>query len=197
MKTEKVELTTYRTAPPKPEEHPHVFEYLPEKERASSSVEAWFNLAAPILLAAGVLTLLPSWAMPFGVGAAVALWWWQRRRAMKPHMTLVVAGGELTVKDARDQTVLECSLEELDDVMLDTRTIERVQETPGALAELRFINSTVGPAIDESRIVLITAHDELHLTERYTSSIDATDWYSKLRKFLRAHGWIPLLDRPE
>lgn len=112
-------------------------------------------------------------------------------------MTLSVDDDRLTVLDAAGRLRFDRTLEDLDDVLLDSKTIERVQENSGGLAELRFINAIVGPTINESRIELVTYDKVLALTEHYTSSIDATDWYAKIRRFLRKHGWVPLFDRPE
>lgn len=42
---------------------------------------------------------------------------------------------------------------------------------------------------------LVAANQRIPLTDHYTSSIDATDWFSKIRRFLRQHGWTPLDER--
>jgi hypothetical protein len=191
-------MTAYRTLAREPEtSEVSVFEYFPEKARAGSSTEAWVVWIAPIFVTVVLVSLLPSWAAPGAVALGVAWWWWRRRLAKKPHMTLRVRNDRLRVVDARGRLRFDCTLEELDDVLLDTKTIERVQENPTAAPGAHFINATVGPAIDTSRIELVTYDEVLPLTEHYTSSIDATDWYTKIRRFLRKNGWVALLDRDE
>jgi hypothetical protein len=77
-------------------------------------------------------------------------------------------------------------------VSLDSKTIQRVQENAGhAIPALRFVEPVVGPPIDESRIVFDTADGPVLLTENFTSNIDATDWFGKIRRYLRQQGWVP------
>ncbi len=179
-------------------EEPRVLEYFPEKQRTDSSAIAWFQFVFPLLVGAMLLAVLPSWALPGAVAAALCLWWWRRQRKKLPHMTLRIESGSLTVHNAHGTVVFDATLDELDDVMLDTKTIERVQENMSSgMPMTRFVDSTVGPSIDTSRIELISDDVVTRLTEEYTSNIDATEWFSKIRRFLRKGGWVPLLERDE
>src|SRR5262249_8410260 len=81
-------------------------------------------------------------------------------------------------------------LADLRDVILDTKTIRRVQESQSAVPQVRFIETRVGPEIDTARIVLV-ARSEVRLTEAYLAHMDSVEWLGKIRVFLRKHGWVP------
>ena len=169
-------------------------EYFPEGEKAQSTIAAAMGITLPLLLAAMTAAILKSWLIP-GLALAGYVAWRMFAKQKRPHRILTVDGDTLSVTDGRGRPLLEVSLDELESVVLDVKTIERVQENMGGLPEVRFINATVGPSIDTARIELSTQDETITLTERYTSSIDATDWLSKIRRFLRSHGWLPLAER--
>jgi hypothetical protein len=177
---------------------PNVLEYFPEKPRRDSSVAAWYVFISPFLVAMAVGLIAPNWALPCAVLAGFTLWYRRRRILKRPQATLRVANSRLLVVDAKGRQLLEIGLEELANVTLDTKSIQMVQENiSSGMPQLRFIDSRVGPAIDNSRIELVTADETVVLTEYYTSNIDATDWFSKIRRFLRKNGWRPLAERGE
>lgn len=120
---------------------------------------------------------------------------WLRRRQQRtvPRAVLKVQGKRLYLSGPafgnNGPTVIE--LEALLDVYLDTKTIQRVQENAGPIPELRFINATVGGVQDTARIGLELENETFFLTEQRVSHTDANEWFSKIRRFLRKHGWTP------
>ncbi len=97
---------------------------------------------------------------------------------------------------ARSAELLNVPLDALLEVSLDTKTIQRVQENVSSgIPDLRFVDSRVGPEIDTSRIELVLGKHSIFLTDEYLSSTDATDWFGKIRRFLRKNGWVPRDER--
>ena len=120
----------------------------------------------------------------------VAVWWWKRAPKLAEKIlrvrkgTLVVLGGE------REETRFD--LEELRDVVLESKTVQRIQEGGSAIPAMRFIDSQVAPDQDVSRIVLVGKDARRHaLADEYVVNMEATEWMGKIRVFLRKHGWIP------
>lgn len=168
-------------------------EYFPEGSRHTSSVAAYYGLLLPLFVGMGVAMLARS--APAGLVAALgtAGWkYWQRRRARStPRAVLRVLRGRLHLSGAAFVQPVACDLNQLLDVYLDTKTIQRVQENAGAVPDLRFINATVGGEQDTARIALELEHETFLLTEERLSHTDANEWFGKIRRFLRRHGWVP------
>jgi hypothetical protein len=59
-------------------------------------------------------------------------------------------------------------LKDLLDVYLDTKTIRHT-----------------------ARIALELRQETFFLTQERSSHLDANEWFGKIRRFLRQHGWIP------
>jgi preprotein translocase subunit Sec61beta len=180
------------------ESSPGVLQYFPEGSRHHSSPTPRYVFVAPVLVALVVAFVESRWLIHSAILAAVVLWIYSRRRQKKrPWATFTIEGSELVVRNGIGDELLRGPLNEVEDVTLDTKTIERVQATmsSGGVPEIRASGSPVGPAIDNSRIELVTAKDVIPLTDHYTSNIDATDWFSKIRRFLRKNGWTPLDER--
>jgi hypothetical protein len=124
------------------------------------------------------------------------LYWRRRKRRSTPQVLFEVIGDRLTLTDRKGQTILDARILDISDVTLDTRTIQKVQENlSSGMPELRFIDARVGPGIDEARIEIRCGDRVLPLTEQRTSHIDASDWFAKIRRFLRRNGWVPLDER--
>ena len=177
-------------------EQPKTLEYFPERPRIESSAAAWYAFLIPGMVVVAVGVFAPSWALPAGVMAALAMWYRHRQLVKRPHATLSVQNGHLIVTDARSHAIFSKGLDELLNVTLETKTIQKVQENMSSgIPDLRFIDSRVGPSIDNCRIELVTRDEVVTLTDFFTSSIDANDWFSKIRRFLRQNGWRPLDER--
>ena len=79
---------------------------------------------------------------------------------------------------------------------MDTKTIQKVQEGGDAIPAMRFINATVGPELDTARIVVVGARGtRVPLTTEYIAHMDASEWFGKIRVFLRKSGWVPADER--
>ncbi len=138
------------------------------------------QLATPLLALLGLIAAF-----------AGGVWWWRRA----PHaggVLLRVESGELHVLSANGKTLKEhIPLDELD-VVLDTKTIQRVQEGGSAIPAMRFIDSKVGPELDTARIVVTGRKGRrMALTDDHVPHMDATEWFGKIRVFLRKNGWVP------
>jgi hypothetical protein len=175
----------------------HTLEYLPAHRRSDSSATAAFIFVLPLLVAA-VLAIVGAQDFALLGAAATALFMWirMRRRRNRPEAVLRIENGRLRAYGADSHELLNIALDQLDDVTLDTRTIQRVQENlRSGMPDIRFIDSTVRPESDISRIELKTPDASVFLSEEHFSSSDTTEWLGTIRRFLRANGWAPQGER--
>jgi hypothetical protein len=149
-------------------------------------------VAAGVLLSvfiapkAGLLGLIAS--------AALAVRWLRAPRG--GGVLLHVEGDELCVLGARTkQLKARLRLTDLADVTLDTKTIHPMMEGSNPIPGLRFIDSQALPEVDQKRILLVGRSGSVPLTEAYLASVDVTEWFGKIRVFLRRHGWVPESER--
>lgn len=171
-------------------------EYFPEGRRIESSAVAWYVFIAPFFVVVVVGLVERRLAWPAGLITAVWLYFPGRKRRRAPHVVLEAIDGRLIVTDKKGSRILDVSMDEVTNVTLDTRTIQKVQENlSSGMPELRFIDARVGPGIDEARIEIRCGDRVVPLTEQRTSHIDASDWFGKIRRFLRKNGWVPLDER--
>ncbi len=175
----------------------NVIAYFPHQLRTDSSAVAIYGLMLPLfVMALFALLGLADWALPAGAGTGLYMLYRHRRAKSRPAAVLEVSDGRLRVTNADRYVLLEASFAEVLDVSLDTRTIQRVSEnTNSSIPDLRFAESVVHAAQDESRIEIKTATDTIFLTEKYLPSIDTTEWFGKIRKLLRRNGWVPQSER--
>jgi hypothetical protein len=133
------------------------------------------------------------------VGGVVALiaaifasvWMW-RTRKKTPGARLVVDAGVLSVSLLSLGREERFRLDDLANVELDTKTIERVMEGGSAIPAMRFIDAKIGPKVETARIVLVSESGrQVRLTEEFLAHFDSTEWLGKIRVFLRKHGWVP------
>jgi hypothetical protein len=124
--------------------------------------------------------------------AAAVLWTWRARKRVGGAV-LCVEGDVLTVA-IRDRhiTYESLQLEDLADVTLNLKTIERVVDGDSAIPAMRLVSPKVGPRLDTAQIVLVdTSGREVLLAEDYLPHFEATDWLGRIRVFLRTNGWVP------
>ena len=136
----------------------------------------------------------------FALFAAFAVWclwqWW--RAPEGAGLVLRVQRGQLEVRPKRQGAALfTLPLAGLDDVLLDTKTISKVTMGNLSMPMLRHIDTKVGPELDIARIALIPEGKApaFFLSEEYTSHQDALEAFARIRRFLRAHGWLPVDER--
>ena len=168
-----------------------VLEYFPDERDEHPSSRVVF--IAPIVAALVFGCFELHWAIPGAVAAAMVAWLYARVERNRPVARFTIAGSRLLVTGPRGRELLNVTLRELEAVKLSVRTIEPVfQEWK---AGSRAGPYRVGSARDTFRIELVTAVDDIALTEYRTSSIDAEQWLSQILDFLRSNGWTPLDDR--
>jgi hypothetical protein len=177
----------------------NIFRYFPERQRLGSPASTWVAILLPTIatllvgMAAGIM-----WGAMAGFALAAYLWVEHRRTKPQAQATFRIDDQRLVVTNAAGWDVLDASLEELEEVVLDTKTIQKFHEdTSGGFFDARAIHVRMEAPIDNARIELVTVREVIPLTDHHTSSIDATDWLVRIRRFLRAHGWQPRGEREE
>ena len=170
--------------------------YFPEQSRADSSAVAWIQFIIPLLFAIAIAILgFPQLALAGAAAVVIVQWVRRKRRRSQPHAILLVESDTVSIRWTQGKEPFRVVLDDLLNVTLDTKEIQRVQENPAGAPQLRFINSRVGPGIDVARIVFDARKDYANLTEEYLSHLDCTEWLPKIRLFLRSHGWVPESER--
>lgn len=154
-------------------------------------------VAVPVLVAAGAVALAVGFLFDrltglLGFLGTMVIGLLLRRRPTSP--VLHVENAVLTVTRSHEP-LLVTSLEDLHDVALDTRTIRPVGQATGMVSHLRMVQTSVGPAVDRSRIVLVTRTTELSLCDEEIAHTEAVEWIARVRTFLRRAGWVPLDER--
>jgi hypothetical protein len=130
-------------------------------------------------------------AVALVMAIAASVWMW-RTRKKAAGARLRVDGDVLSVSLVRSGREESFRLDDLANVELDTKTIERVMEGGSAIPAMRFIDAKIGPKVETARIVLVSESGrQVWLTEEYLPHFDATEWLGKIRVFLRKHGWVP------
>jgi hypothetical protein len=170
----------------------NVLAYFPESAQPRSSV-AFYGVLAPIFGFAAVAAVTGSAGLGLiGLLATAGYMYWKRRRTKTvPRAVLTIQGRMLTLSGEAFSLPRTLAMEALLEVYLDTKAIQRVQENVGAIPALRFLNATVSEEHDTARIGLELEDETLFLTEERVSHLDANEWFSKIRRFLRKHGWLP------
>ncbi|HEY8077099.1 MAG TPA: hypothetical protein VIF62_23395 [Labilithrix sp.] len=149
------------------------------------------------LLGSGLV--MSGWGVA-GVAVGVGGFAWAIARARKKQPQ---SGHELEVRNeavdlrVRGVSIAHIALAKLDDVRLDTKTFRRGSGV-GAASDLEFHGKRDAMEASLARIVLVDHHErETALGEEWLAHVDAIEWLGKIRKFLRAHGWVPADERQE
>jgi hypothetical protein len=188
----------YREAAPvEPKEGPpRELVYIPvdadQRHRSSIAVFQIFSLP---LITAVVVTMA---AGPNAGGIALVLAagfaiWWMKKTPNGDRFVLAVESGELVVRRGSSTEPLErFALDDLVNVSLDSKIIQRVLEGSSAIPAVRFINTHVAPESTTSRVILVGRDRPfVPLGQTYLAHMEATEWLGKIRVFLRRHGWVP------
>src|SRR5438105_7651767 len=104
-------------------------EYFPDRRGTDSSAVAMMVFALPLMVAALLGGL--GWgalALPGAAATALFMWMQNRRRKKRPQAVLRVENGRVSVEVADPHMFLKLAFDDLHDVTLDTKTIQRVQE---------------------------------------------------------------------
>ncbi len=167
--------------------------YFPEGERHGSSFVGFGAILLPMLGGAAVALLFGSAPVTLLVAGLVIGWiyWKQRQLRVVPRAKLRVEDDVLHLSGPAFLPRRSLQLSELLDVYLDTKTIQRLQRNMGPTPNLRVFDATVSDEMDTARIALELENETLFLTEQRVSHTDANEWFSKIRRFLRKHGWVP------
>jgi hypothetical protein len=170
-----------------------------EQRRDSSAVALFKLVSFPAFIGIALSLVVTPTVGGIGMFASASYFLWQLIRKPRP-LVLTVEGGELRVMPRGSQHVMaRFALEDLIDVVLDTKTIHPVGEGSSAIPAMRFIDARVSPPVDTARIVLVgpDGTEAVPLTETYLAHMEATEWFGKIRSFLRKHGWAPESERVE
>ncbi len=184
-------MKPYRTPPTTPARE-LVFEPAPLAATAHSRL-----VPVPVLVVAVLVAVVGSFVIDrlaglLGFLVTLAVGFAVRRRPAQ--LVLRVENEALTITRGK-ASLLTSSLEELHDVALDTRTIRPVGQATGMVSHLRMVQTSVGPEVDRSRIVVVTKGGQLPLCEEEIAHTEAVEWMARVRTFLRRAGWVPLDER--
>ncbi|HYQ04063.1 MAG TPA: hypothetical protein VER96_35560 [Polyangiaceae bacterium] len=173
-------------------------QYFPTDDRRSSSAGIGIVFVLPLAVYAGVQAVTDSILLGVVAGGVSVAWPVIRWRLAKtrPRATLRVENGSLHLSGPAFSMPRSIALPDLLDVYLDTKAIQRLREAPSPIPDLRFLNQTVGAQQDVTRIALELRDETLFLTEERGSHSETNEWFSKIRRFLRRHGWVPADERP-
>jgi hypothetical protein len=174
--------------------------YAPvDRSTASAYGAVLMMFTIPILLGGAVAALVhPIAGLVALIGTGV--FGWRRRKGAAAGTgegaVLRVEDGKVHVRLYHSKDDIRFRLRHLQDVQLELRKVERLQEA-GAIPGLRLANATVAGAVDHGRIVLVTRRRHILLTKSYFSNTESTEWLGKVRVFFRKHGWLPTDERGE
>jgi len=126
--------------------------------------------------------------------------WWARRFP-KDVVLLKVERGELLVFPmGSKKESFRVKLDDLDDVVLETRQVERVMDLGSNAINIgtSALTPNIATPTETKRIVLEPAKGSTHaLTKEFFGHAQTTEWFAKVRLFLRNTGWTPLAEREE
>lgn len=187
-------------APPLPPRE-LVYDAIDRDQERGSAVLFFQLFSVPAVVGAvlaSVTTPMLGLAGMLGSGAlALGLRRWTRKRS---GAVLRVEEGKLSVRSRdRRRELGTLRLREIEDVGLEIKKIQRVQEGDSMIPAVRFIDSRIAPEVDTARIVVVgrEGRERIVLTEAFLAHMDATEWLGKIRVFLRKHGWVPEDEREE
>ena len=130
--------------------------------------------------------------------AGLVIW---GRKFPKDVIRLEVGGGRLRVFPmGSKKESFSVKLEDLDDVVLDTKQVERVMDIGSNAINIgtSALTPNIATPTETKRIVLEPAKGSTHaLTKEFFGHAETTEWFAKVRKFLRDMGWTPLAERED
>jgi hypothetical protein len=174
-----------------------VYASVDPSKRNKPSLALLQLVSLPVVVAGALSMAVSGTAALVGLVASTAfsIWWWKRAPQLA-EKRLCVRDGRLFVF-RRHLEEARFDLDELTDVVLDSKTVQKIQEGGSAIPAMRFIDSQVAPDQDVSRIVLVGKKRRHPLADDYVANMEATEWLGKIRVFLRKHGWVPKDERAD
>lgn len=147
-------------------------------DQSSGSGSAMAPVAITVLVA-GFAAKLVSPLAGLGVVALAALYLLLRRKPDLGHFVLRVEGGVLEVtRQKKGADAIRVPLGDLVDVTLD-RAAHATGSRGGTAERVRLALERRAPEAP------------IFVPEERLTSIEAQEWYAKVRVFLRKHGWSP------
>ncbi len=187
-------------APPLPPRE-LVYEAIDRDQERGSAVLFFQLFSVPAIVGAvlaSVTTPVVGLAGMIGSGALVV--GLRQRTRKRSGAVLRVEEGKLSVRSRdRGRELGTLRLREVEDVGLEIKKIQRVQDGDSPIPAVRFIDSRIAPEVDTARIVITgrEGRERIVLTEAFLAHMDATEWLGKIRVFLRKHGWVPENERED
>ncbi len=140
-------------------------------------------IVVTVLVAGGLAKLVSLTAAGVALGAAVLIFIMRRKPSLGRFVLRMHGGDVLEVtREVKGAFSTRIPLVDLVDVTLDRET--RAAGTRGGTAErVRLALERRAPA------------DPIFVPDERITPIEAQEWYSKVRVFLRKHGWVPHQER--
>lgn len=187
--------------PAEPKSGELVYRPTERSDRNSGGRSGFKLFALPCILGLVVGALVHQWA---GLGAAAALfgiiWWWGKRHPENVVVLRVTRGELALLPMGSSQEMFRTKLDALDDVILETHTVERHMDTAAGAVNIGMgaYTPSIAAATDTNRIALVPAEGASHaLTKDYFGHGESVEQFAKVRTFLRSMGWVPLSERGE
>jgi hypothetical protein len=195
----------YRAADPTPPPEPKSGElvYRPEErnDRVSGGSAGLRSFGLPTI-AGAIVSKFWMWELglvTFAVLLGGSLYLGRKRP--KNVVVLRVADGELSIVPmGRSETTFRVRLDALDDVVLETKEVQRVMDVGASAVNIGMgpLSPNIAGATDTNRIALEPAEGApFALTTEFFGHADTLEQYGKIRTFLRKMGWTPLSEREE
>jgi hypothetical protein len=184
----------YREPAPRKETAPRELVYAPlERQGPRPGAAALQIFAFPLIVGVIASVVLTPTAGLVGIALTAAFMIWSFKRPSDAGLLLRIDGGELVVSArASAMTTTRMRLDDLADVVLETKTIQPLMDGTSAIPAMRFIEGRVGGDVDTARIALVGCEgDSVLLGATYLAHMEALEWFGKIRVFLRQHGWVP------
>lgn len=188
----------YRT-PANPDEKgtpPAEFVYQGKKQtRAPAQLVMQVFLLPLFIGGIGGAVAGPAGGIAAMLGSAAALYFFSS--SSLERKTLRVEDGDLVLYAGKSKKpTLRVRIADLDDVELDTKTVQHAVEGDSAIPAMRLVEMKQGLEIDVTRIALVMADGErVYLSKDRLGHTETTEAFGKLRVFLRKHGWLPASER--
>lgn len=168
----------------------------------SAGGRAGFKLfTLPTILGFVVGGLVSPWAGIGAFAALLAVLVWRGKTHPENVFVLRVTAGELAILPmGSKESVFRTRLDALDDVVLETHTVERHLDTAAGAVNFGMgaYTPSVAAATDTNRIALVSTDSGSHrLTSEYFGHAETVEQFAKVRSFLRSMGWVPLSERDE